>query len=154
MREEDERKVIEEDRARAFHHAVAQLLFVTMRCRRDIQTAVAFLSTRVKEPDEDDWGKLKRLLKYLWGTLYLPLILEIDNLNVIKWWVDASYAVHPDCKSHTGVMMSLGKGAISSMSRKQKLNTKSATESELVGVDDASAQILWTNYFIESQGYV
>ena len=34
VREEDERKVIEEDRARAFHHAVAQLLFVTMRCRR------------------------------------------------------------------------------------------------------------------------
>jgi len=47
---------------------VAQLLFVTMRCRRDIQTAVAFLTTRVKEPDEDDWAKLKRVLKYLHGT--------------------------------------------------------------------------------------
>jgi hypothetical protein len=36
---------------------------------RDIQrTAVAFLTTRVKNPEEDDWGKLKRLLKYLTGT--------------------------------------------------------------------------------------
>ena len=68
--------------------------------------------------------------------------------------MDASYSVHPDCKSHTGAMMSLGNGAISSMSRKQKLNTKSSTEAELEGVDDASAQILWTNYFIQSQGYV
>ena len=44
--------------------------------------------------------------------MYLPLILEIDNLNIIKWWVDISYATHPDCKGHTGAMMSLGKGAI------------------------------------------
>ena len=81
-----------------------------MWCRRDIQTAVAFLSARVKEPDEDDWNKLKRLLKYLHGMLYLPLIPEIDNLNIIKRWVDASYATHPDCKGHTGAMMSLEKG--------------------------------------------
>jgi hypothetical protein len=39
------------------------------------------------------------------------------------------------------------------MSRKQKLNTKSSTECELVGVDDASPQMLWTRYFVEGQGY-
>jgi hypothetical protein len=39
------------------------------------------------------------------------------------------------------------------MSKKQKLNTKSSTECELVGVDDASPQMLWTRYFIEGQGY-
>jgi hypothetical protein len=75
-------------------------------------------------------------------------------VRVIKWWwVDASYAVHPDMKSHTGGTMSLGKGSIYSASKTQRLNTKSSTEAELVGVDDVSAQILWTRYFLEEQGY-
>jgi hypothetical protein len=112
-----------------------------------------FLTTRVKEPDEDDWSKLKRLLKYIRGTIYMPLILRVDNLNVIKWWVDASYATHGECREHTGAMMSLGHGAIIGMSKKQKLNTKSSTECELVGVDDTSPQMLWTRYFKEGQGY-
>ena len=49
--------------------------------------------------------------------------------------------------------MSMGKGMIQTMSTKQKLNTKSSTEAELVGVDDASGQVLWTRYFLEAQGY-
>jgi hypothetical protein len=49
------------------------------RARRDIQTPVAFLTTRVKNPDEDDWRKLKRVLKYLNGTKYLKLRLTVDN---------------------------------------------------------------------------
>ncbi len=39
------------------------------------------------------------------------------------------------------------------MLRKQKLNTKSSTEAEVIRVNDASPQILWTNYFIKAQGY-
>jgi hypothetical protein len=50
-------------------------------------------------------------------------------------------------------MMSLGKGAVMAMSKKQKINTKSSTESEIVGVDDATTPILWGNYFIEAQGF-
>ena len=46
-----------------------------------------------------------------------------------------------------------GKGAIESLSRKQKLNTKSSTDAELVAVDDALVLIAWTKLFIESQGY-
>ena len=49
--------------------------------------------------------------------------------------------------------MSLGKGSIYSSSTRQKLNTKSSTEAELVGVSDAMSQILWTRYFMEAQGY-
>jgi hypothetical protein len=41
-----------EEQARAFHHAAAQLLFLSTRARRDIQPATAFLTTRVRCPDE------------------------------------------------------------------------------------------------------
>jgi hypothetical protein len=54
----------------AFHHTVYQLLFAANRVRRDIQMVVSFLTTRVKEPDKDDWGKLKGILKYLNGTRF------------------------------------------------------------------------------------
>eukprot|EP00956_Cyclotella_meneghiniana_P009212 scaffold12647_cov40-Cyclotella_meneghiniana.AAC.1 len=147
------KKWLDPERTKDFHHSVAQLLFVSTRVRRDIQTAVAFLTTRVKKPDQDDWGKLKRVLKYLKGTKHMRLRLSVDNLGVIHWWVDASYNVHEDCKGQTGAMMSLGRGAPISFSRKQKLNVRSSCQGELVGVDDAMPYILWARYFIEAQGY-
>jgi hypothetical protein len=49
--------------------------------------------------------------------------------------------------------MSMGKGIIYGTSTRQKLNTKSSTEGELVGVNDVMPQVLWTRYFLEAQGY-
>jgi hypothetical protein len=100
----------------------------------------------VKDLNEADWAKLVRLMKYLSGTRELKLILSADNLHCTKWYVDASFAVHPDYKSHTGATMSYGddNGAVQSISRKQKLNTRSSTKSELVRVKDMLVMILWT----------
>jgi len=144
---------LDEQTSEMFHHNTAKLLFLSKRARPDIQTAVAFLTTRVKSPDRDDYKKLARVMKYLRATVDLSLILEADDLNVVKWWVDGSFAVHPDMKSHTGATMSLGKGPLYSASTRQKLNTKSSTEAELVAVNDAMPQVLWTRYFLEAQGY-
>jgi hypothetical protein len=110
VKDDHERTALDETRARAFHHSVAQLLFASSRSRKDIQTAVAFLTTRVRSPDKDERGKLKRVLKYLRGTVYMPLILKAYSLNIVKWWVGASFTTHGDNKGHTGVTMSLGKG--------------------------------------------
>ena len=151
--DDPKKKYLPEEQAVTFHRTTAQLLFMSNRARRDIQTAVSFLTTRVKKPDEDDWGKLKRVLKYLNGTRYMKLTLEVNNLGVIKWWVDASHNVHEDCRGHTGALMTLGKGAAISGSWKHKLNTKSSTESELVGADQVLSQCLNSKYFIEAQGY-
>jgi hypothetical protein len=107
----------------------------------------------VKTPDEDYWIKLKRLLKYIRDTIYIPLVLRVDSLNIVKWWVDASYATHGDCRGHTGATMSMVTGSITGISKKQKINTRSSTESELVGLHDVAPQMLWTRYFIEAQGY-
>jgi hypothetical protein len=93
------------------------------------------------------------VLKYLKGTKHMKLTLTVDRMGVIRWWVDASYNAHEDCRGQTGAMMSLGRGAAISFSRKQKLNVRSSSEGELVGIDDALPHILWCRYFIESQGY-
>eukprot|EP00804_Cyclotella_cryptica_P009195 CCRYP_003225-RA/>CCRYP_003225-RA protein AED:0.38 eAED:0.38 QI:0/0/0/1/0/0/3/0/295 len=134
---EKQGKFLCEEQARHFHHTVAQLLFISGRARRDIQTSVAFLTTCVKRLDKDDWGKLQRVLQYLLGTKHK-----------IKWWVDASYNKHKDCRGQTGAMVSLGKGAV------KKLNVRSSCEGELVGIDDAVSWIIWCKYFIEALGYM
>lgn len=153
VREEGEAKYLEEERADMFHSVTAMLLFLCGRARRDIQTAVSFLTTRVKQPDEDDWGKLKRILKYLKGTMYMKLTLEVDNMGILQWWIDSSHNVHVDCRGHTGTMLSLGKGAALSSSTKQKLNTRSSTETEMVGTYDGLPSVLWCRHFVEAQGY-
>jgi hypothetical protein len=72
---------------------------------------------------------------------------------VVKWYVDALFVVHPDFKSHTSAVMKLGKGAMQSIARKQKMNVRSSTEGELVAVDNAATMILWTKLFLAAQGY-
>jgi hypothetical protein len=49
--------------------------------------------------------------------------------------------------------MSLGKGMPINTSTKQKLNTRSSTETELVAADDFMPIILWKNCFLDAQGY-
>ena len=149
----DNPELLAEDTAQYFHTMVAKMLFLSKRARPDIQEAVAFLTTRVKRPDKDDYKKLGRAVKYLRATPTLALTLEADNTHVIKWWIDAAFAVHNDMRSQTGATMSLGKGSAYSMSTRQRLNTKSSTEAELVGMDDAMPMVLWTRYFLEAQGY-
>jgi hypothetical protein len=123
VRDKKETRALEEERALAFHHTVMQLLFMCTRARRDIQRAVAFLTTRVKNPDEDDWGKLKRVLRYLNRTKYLKLKLSVDNYGMLKWYVDGSHNIHEDCMGHGGALFSMGKGATTRYLRKLKLNT-------------------------------
>ena len=68
-------------------------------------------------------------------------------MKLTQWWVDASHAGHPDMRSHTGAMMTLGKGAAYATSARQKINGKSSTEAELIGVDDVMGVVLWTRNF-------
>jgi len=70
--------------------------------------------------------------RYLKATQELTLTLESDDLLQPSWWFDASFATHHDTKSHTGSLMTLGKGAVYSTSRRQKINTPSSTEAELM----------------------
>jgi hypothetical protein len=143
---------LDKSKSEQYHTTVAKGLFVSKRARPDILPTIAVLCTRVKAPHESDWKKLIRLLKYLNGTQEDVLTLSAHDLQTINWFVDVSFAVHQDFKSHTGGNMTMGQGAIISASRKQKLNTTSSTTAELVGADDMSNLILWTKLFMEAQG--
>ena len=112
-----------------FHRHIARLLFASKRAKPDIQVCVAFLSTRVKAPTEQDYKRLGKVISYLKETVHLPLVVGIDDSGRITWNIDTSFAVQLDCKSHTGACLILGHGSILSISTKQKINTKCSTES-------------------------
>jgi hypothetical protein len=77
---------------KAFHHIVAKALFITKQARPDLCVAIAFLTTRVRDPSVEDWKKLNHLICYLQSTEDMILTLGGFGLNVLKWYVDASYA--------------------------------------------------------------
>ena len=89
---------------------------------------------------------------FLQNTKDECLKLTIDISGVARWYVDAAFAVHPDMRSHTGAFMTMGRGAFISSSNKQKINTRSSTEAELIGVDDVISTIIWTKLFLQEQG--
>ena len=83
IKEKADRKLLPEEQASQVHRTVAQLLFVCMRAKPNVQTLVFFLTTRVKEPAEDDWGKLRHGLMYLKGTLYMKRYMAAGSLCII-----------------------------------------------------------------------
>ena len=123
------------------------------RGRPDIEVPILFLSTRVSNPSEEDWKKLKRVLGFIKGTINDKRRMGIDDMCNIVTMIDASHAVHENMLSHTGGLVSLGIGILYGKSSKQKLNTKSLTESELVGINDYVLYTIWFKNFIKAQGY-
>ncbi|CAJ1966079.1 unnamed protein product [Cylindrotheca closterium] len=144
---------LEKERHEVFHSFVAKSLFLSKCARLDISPTVSILASRVQSPNLSDWHKLVRLMRYIHSTKGWHVTLSADDLRVIKWYVDASFAVHPDFKSHTGAVMTIGTGAVQAITRKQKLNCDSSLHAELIGVHDAISNILWTRLFMEEQGY-
>ena len=88
-------------------------------------------------------------MQYIRNTNNTTLMIEPEDKAKQK--VDSSYAVHPDMKSHTGIYMTLGKGAMYTASCKQKLSTERSLEAELVAVDDTMGKVLWTRHFLAAQ---
>jgi histone deacetylase 1/2 len=144
---------LSEEEAEYFHSVVAKLLYLAKRTRPDLLTATGFLAKRVLCSTKTDMMKLERVLKYLNATSKLGLTLRPDKELSINAYVDASYAVHDDMRSQTGMAISLGQGTTMSKSTTQKLNTKSSTEAELVALSDAAGHIIWTRDYLIGQGY-
>ena len=80
-------------------------------------------------------------------------MLELDQWHKLHWYVDAAFAVHPDMRSHTGAIMTMGKGAANHVCRKQGMNTRSSMEAKVVGADEVVGSMLWSKLFLDAQRY-
>jgi Reverse transcriptase (RNA-dependent DNA polymerase) len=136
-----------------FHSTTAKLLFTANRARPDLVTLVSFLTKRVLHPTVEDAKKLARGVAYIRNTLHIKLQLACIGYPHLQVYIDASFAIHSDKKSHTGVMTTLGRGAMYTKSTTQKINTTSSCESELVALSKGLQQTIWSRFFLVSQGY-
>ena len=83
-------------------------------------------------------------MNYIQGTIGHRYFRKTHKSGNIKWYVNAEFSVHKDMRSHTGGFMNMGTWGVYVQSSKKKLNTKSSTEADLVGVDNVLTQIIWT----------
>ena len=79
---------LDDGKKQVFHTITARSLFCGKRARPDLQPTIAFLCTRVREPDVNDWKKLRRLMKFMEQTKEDVLTLSMDEMMLVKWYVD------------------------------------------------------------------
>ena len=122
---------------------ISSITLSDKRTRPDILKEISFLSTKSSKPTVEDEEQLDKVLRYINETKDFDLIFNVFDLTVHAY-IDASFAVNTDAKSHTGAIISLGPngGTLYAKSSKQKLVTWSSTEAELVAVHDAMAHSL------------
>jgi hypothetical protein len=135
-----------------YHSLVATCLFLSKRARPDLQFAVSFNTTRVKEPRVCDWLKLRRLVSYAYDTKDTELVLRPRGIFV-EAYADASFATHHDKKSHLGVIVTIGGALIYASSKRAKINALSAAEAEMQALSATSQYVIWAQHFLEEQGY-
>lgn len=141
---------------RQFHSLTFKLLYLSKRVRPDIATAVAYLATKVTRATVRDEAKLQRVMNYLYGTQDAGLLFAAGDLGVelkLEAHIDAAFAGHVDGKSHSGFAMKLGGNVILVRSTKQKINSESSTEAELIALSDNKIYVLRAAAFIAKQGY-
>jgi len=80
-------------------------------------------------------------------------IFGTKSLNMFKSWIDASFATHMDRRGHTDGCIPFGKGLAHMKTKKQSLNGKSSTETEVIGASDYLPWVIWIARFMEYQGY-
>ena len=138
-----------------FHKVVAMVLYLAKRTKPECLVAVAFLATRVNKCTADDVDKLQRLVRYIQATRDSGVVLRPGAGGVtVRLFVDASYGVHSDGRSHTGSCVVIGDvEAVHCRSSKQLIVTKSSTEAELVGLSDSANQGIFIRTFLIQQGY-
>ena len=153
MNVSEDSKLLGKTKKDNFHSTTAKMLYIEKRGRPDMELVTSFLTTRVSNPTEEDWAKLKRAVTFLKQTKDDKRIIGCDDIQSLYTWIDAAYAVHPNMRSQTGGTMSMGWGTLHNKSSKQKLNTKSSTESELVGLSKYLPYNLWWVNFLSEQGY-
>lgn len=137
-------------RLEKFCSIVAKLLWIILRGRPDCAPAISFLCTRVKSPDIDDWKKLTCLLCYLQQTIDDERIIGADDLTRMQTFIDSLHAVHEDMRGHTGGAITFGTGIINSKSSKQKMNSRSSNETEVIGNSEYLPYNIWFEYFMEA----
>jgi hypothetical protein len=130
----------------------ASLLYLSTRTRPDIRLATGVLMQRAHGPNKYDLARLERTEAYVRSTQGHCLMIAPTTTKLAAW-VDASYGVHADMRSHSGTILTLGGAVVYAASNKQRLMATSSTQAELASLASAIDKITWARSWLEELGY-
>ena len=138
-----------------YQSRVGSLLYLAINTRPDILYAMSMLSRKNKAPTHHDLSYVNRVLLYVIGTR--DLALKFHSTEGVKLYatVDASYACHPDFKSHSGCTLHIGRlsGTFHALSKKQTVTADSSTVAEFIATHTVAKEIMWTRGLLFSLGF-
>ncbi|XP_031105201.1 uncharacterized protein LOC116010077 [Ipomoea triloba] len=118
-----------------------QYLTVT---RPDLSFAVNLLCQHMHAPTTAHWEQLKRVLRYVKGTLSMGLCLRQSSSSDLHAFSYSDWAGCPtDRRSTSGYAVFLGTNLVSWVCRKQKTVARSSTEAEYKALADVCAEVIW-----------
>ena len=118
-------------------------MYLASATRPDISFAVSKLSRFVSNPEDDHWKTLKRVMRYLKGTINYGIYYTVYP-RVLERYSDSNWISDADeIKATSGYVFTLGGGAVSWKSCKQIILTRSTMEAELTALDTATVEAEW-----------
>lgn len=136
-----------------YREAVGALMYLMIGTRPDLAYSVSVLSRTLDSPSAQDVMKLKRVLRYVKGTVNMGIVFSANRDSYLKCYSDADFG---GCKktgrSTSGVVVTFAGGAVSWLSKRQQLTATSTTEAELVAANEAVKEIIWLMRLFENMG--
>jgi len=127
----------------AYQSGVGSLMYAMLGTRPDIAFAVSVVSRYASNPDSTHEKALKRIFRYLRGTIALKLTYQ-GALSELSGYTDADWAGdHGTRRSTSGYVFSLGSAAISWSSKRQTTVALSTCEAEYMGQTQAVKEAIW-----------
>ncbi|UYV67664.1 hypothetical protein LAZ67_5001520 [Cordylochernes scorpioides] len=126
-----------------YQEALGMLMFLAVNTRPDIAYITGKLSQYSKQPKQIHWTAIKRVMRYLRGTIDLGVKFERGKTGILKSYADASWSTTHDGKSYGGYVLKLGEATIDWKSSKQPLVALSTMEAEMIAACESCCQIKW-----------
>ena len=133
--------------------AVGSLMFAMICTRPDIAQAVGAVSRYMANPGGEHWIAVKRIMRYIIGTLDVALCYGGLEFTV-RGYVDSDFVGDLDKrKSTTGYVFTLAGAAVSWVSKLQTVVALSTTEAEYMAATQACKEAIWIQRLLEELGH-
>lgn len=134
-----------------YQSAVGALLYLVQATRPDLAFVVSTLSRYNQSFDQTHWTMVKRVFRYLQGTMDYKLQYRRDRESTLRGYYDASHAPSTtDHRSITGYVFMMQGGAVSWNSKRQSTVALSSTEAEYLSLSSAVQEAIWLRSFCMS----